>query len=145
MAGETTVLDVAFDNVGAVNFQPYQVCVLDTSNSGVITVGAAAAPTTGHPTPLGVVYDKAKLDMSGNPVANSGVMVRVQGVAKVICDGAVSVGARITCSATTAGQVTPVTQAIAGAQPVSVLGIAWKQATATNDATLVLLTPGATW
>lgn len=142
MAGETTVLDTAFDNVGQVNFQPYQVCVLDTTNSGTITTGAAAAPITGNPLPLGVVYDKAKLDMSGNPVKNSAVNVRVMGVAKVIADGAVNVGAFIRCSTTTAGQVTPATKAIAGAQPQPVVGIAWKQAQAAGDAILVLLTPG---
>lgn len=142
MAGEFTVLDVAFDNVAQANFQPYQVAVLDASNSGTIISAAAIPAATANLQPLGVVYDKAKLDMSGNPVKGSAVNVRVLGVARVVADGAVTPGQFVGTSGTTAGQVHPTTKAAAGAQPQPVLGMAWTQAAAAGDRVVVLLTPG---
>lgn len=142
MAGEVPILDVTFDNVTQVNFQPYAVCVLDGTNSGPMTTGAAAAPTSGNPTPLGVVMDKAKLDMTGTPVKSSGVTVRVMGVAKVVADAAVAVGDRVVCATGNAGRVISAVKATAGNVPMPCLGIAWTQATAQLDRILVLLTPG---
>lgn len=142
MAGETTLLDVSFDNVAAVNVQPYQVVVVDASNSTNITTAAKLPAATAGLVPLGVAYDKAKLDSTGTPVASSGINVRLNGIARVAADGAVTAGAFVGTSGTTAGQVTPVTKATAGAQPKAVLGMALTSATNAGDRILVLLTPG---
>lgn len=108
MAGESTILDVPFDNVAGVNFQPYQVAVVDASNSGVLTT-AATTPGAALAQPLGVVYDKAKLDGSGNPVANSGANIRLLGIARVIANAAITPGALVAISGTN-GRVQPATK-----------------------------------
>lgn len=143
MAGETSIngADVPFDNVGQANGQPYQVMTVDGTNSGVQTTAAMIAPTSGNPIPLGVLYDKAKLDMTLTPVKGSGFNIRLYGIAKVIADGAINAGVPVKCSTTTAGMVTAATKAIAGAQPLPVLGLSLKVAQASGDAILVLLTP----
>jgi len=140
MAGESTILDTAFDNVAGVNFQPYQVAVVDATNSGTI-VTAATTPGGALAQPLGVVYDKAKLDASNNPVANSGANIRLLGIARVVANGAITPGAFVSVSGTN-GRVQAQTQAGAGVQPKPVLGIALNQAGAAGDRIVVLLTPG---
>lgn len=105
MAGEVPILDVALDNVVAANFQPYQVAVLDPANSGPI-VSAAALPSAALQQPIGVVYDKAKLDMTGAPVKGSGVNLRLMGIARVIAAGAVSPN-QFVAIANAQGQVQP--------------------------------------
>ncbi len=142
MAGETTLMDVTFDNVAAVNVQPYQVVVVDAANSSNIITAAKLPAATAGLVPLGVAYDKAKLDPTGTPVAGSGINVRLNGIARVAASAAVTAGAFVGTSGATAGQVASVTKAGAGAQPASVLGMALTSAANAGDRILVLLTPG---
>jgi hypothetical protein len=144
MPGETSLVggDVTWDNVANANVQPFQVMSVDASNSSTQITAALIAPASGTPVPIGVAYDQAKLDMSGNPVTGSGVSIRYLGIARVVADGAVTAGAFVKPSTTTAGRVTPATKAIAGAQPLPVVGIALKAAQNAGDQILVLLTPG---
>ncbi len=140
MAGEVSVLDMAFDNVAQVAFLPNQVAVLDTVNSGPRTT-AATLPSGAGVAPLGVVYDKAKTTQAGAVVPGSGVNVRLEGVGRVFAASAINPGDRVGI-ANAAGQVQTQAQAAAGAQPKPILGIAFRAAQAAGDAIDVLLTPG---
>lgn len=145
MAGEATILDLPFDNVALSNVQPYQIVQVDAANSGNQTTAARLPASATQVQPLGVVYDKAKLDPLGNVVAGSGMNVRVLGVARVVADGAVTPGGMVGHSTTTVGQAHQFSQTAGGSQPKPILGMALSQAAATGDRILVLLTPGVQW
>jgi hypothetical protein len=146
MAGEATVLEMAFDNVGNANFTPNSTVAVDATNSGNITTAAKLPTAATNQQLLGVAMDRSKLDPSGNPVAGSGVNVRLLGSAKVIsgseASGVIAAGAFVGSSAVQ-GSVRALTKASAGAQPQPALGIALSSAAAQGDKVFVLLTPGA--
>lgn len=145
MAGEATLLDIPFDNVHNDNVQPYQVVVVDASNSTTIVTAAKLAAGATQVQPLGVVYDKAKLDQNGNVATGSGMNVRLLGIARVVADGAVTPGAMVGHSTTTIGRVHSFAQTGAGSQPAPILGMALNQAANAGDRILCLLTPGVQW
>lgn len=147
MAGESTLMEVSFDNV-ALNTAaaPNLVAVVDATNSNVNTSAATVAPTSGTPVPLGVFKDKAKTDSAGNVVKNSGFNVRVHGIVRAIssgtdASGVIAAGSYVAPSVSTQGRVKA--QAASGtATKVPILGIALTGAAAGGDQLLVLLTPG---
>lgn len=145
MAGEATLLDIPFDNVHADNVQPYQVVQVDASNSTTIVTAARLPASATQVQPLGVVYDKAKLDQNGNVVTGSAFNVRLLGIARVVADGAVTPGGMVGHSTTTVGQVHQFSQTAGGSQPKPILGMALNQAQNSGDRILVLLTPAVQW
>lgn len=140
MAGEESVLEVAFDNAALSNFTPNTVAQLDTAHSNAFTTAAQTPAATASLPVVGVIYDRARTDNTG-AVVSQAMNVRVMGIARVIASAAIAVGQYVGTSGTAAGQVVGVTPGTV-ATKVPVLGLALNQAVNAGDQVLVLLTPG---
>lgn len=126
MAGEASVLEMAFDNVVQDNFQPNTFAALDTDNSGP-RITAAKTAGSGDQV-IGVIYDRAKLDANGDAVS-AGLNVRMLGIARLVASEAIAVGDGVGPGDDG--------KAVSG----GTAGIAISQAEDEGDEVLVLLTP----
>lgn len=125
MAGESSVLEMAFQNVAQDAFAPNTFAELDADNSGPVIT---AAKTAAGGQVIGVIYDRARLDMNGD-VVSAGMNVRMLGIARLVASGAIAVGDGV--GAGDGGK------AVSGGSA----GIAITQAQEDGDEVLVLLTP----
>ena len=128
MPAEMTLLDAAFDNLvqsgpgTPTAFTPFQVVDIDPQTN-TLTQGGVAAKNymtgvilaSAGSECIGVVYDQSKLDTSGNPVKNSAVNIRLEGIARVVANGAVTPGHYVTTAAS--GQVADVGSASRATSP----------------------------
>jgi len=128
MAGESSVLEMAFQNAAQEAFAPNTFAELDADNSGPLVTAAKTA--TGDGVVIGVIYDRAKLDNNGEAVSQ-GMNIRMHGIARVIASEAIAVGDGVGAGAD--GKATSGGTA----------GIAISAAEAEGDLVLVLLTPTA--
>lgn len=144
MAGELTIADWSADNVAKVAFVANTCVDIDASNSSNVTtaVAQAIAPVAATNEVIGVCYDEAKKDPSGNVVASSGIAVRTWGIAKITCSAAITAGQYVKVS-NSSGQVGPATQTAAGSQPSPIVGRSLNTTSASGDLALVLLMIGA--
>lgn len=140
MAGEAPILVQTLDNVQLQNPNPYSAMDIDPTNSGVVTT-ATQLPAAALSEVIGVTYDRAKLDPTGTPVKNSGLALRMQGIARCVAAGAVTPGQYVSVADTT-GRVQAQAKAGSGVQLVPIVGRALTQAQAANDQILVLLMIG---
>lgn len=104
----------------------------------------ARATTTNDPLAIGVVMeDMTALRLTANPVGKIMLNVALEGIVRVTVGAAVSLGDRVTNNAL--AQAVTRAKAVAGAQPLPILGIALEAASAAGQQVDVLLTPGGTF
>jgi hypothetical protein len=141
MADEVEIADVTFANVGLNNFAtPRRVVVLDVANS-TNTISAVGFPAGAGGQPLGVSVDKTKLTPAATVPAGEGLAVRIWGIVKVEVSAAVAAGAFV-ANANALGQVVTQAKAIAGAQPLPIVGYALTSAAGVGEQIRVLLMIG---
>lgn len=143
MAGELTISDWSGDNLpasGPTNFaNAYRAVILDTVNSDSVNTGVKLPAAINGPA-IGIVYEKSKLDPSGNPVKNSGVVVRSWGIARVEVSAATAVNDLLRVADST-GRVSTIATS-ASWQNIPIVGIGLTATGAAGDRALVLLTTG---
>lgn len=140
MAGELTFDDWSGDNVANTNFaNPYRCLDIDVGNSGQTVTAVQLCASGGNP--IGVLYDKSKLNPDGTVAKNSGVVIRSWGIAKVEAGGAISPGDLVKCGNASSQITTQATNAAFANTPI--LGRALQSAAIAGDQILVLLTIGS--
>jgi hypothetical protein len=135
--GPNYVLDKGMLAQGATAYTFGEILVAGTVTQSV----ARATVVAGNNVFLGVCQES--VDAVKVTTGKVFVDTRILGISRVIAGGTITVGARVTNDAS--ARAVAVTRAIAGAQPVHVLGIALTATTTVGEHVDVLLTPGLTY